>query len=69
MHTEIQTISVQEYSFDNQKESSDNKKEDAYVPKKCWTINGKYMCARLAMADKPIKDNIEPLPDLDEKNA
>jgi hypothetical protein len=68
-HTETKTIRVQGIKPEEKKNNSKKEEEDDYVHKKCWTIDGKRTCARLAMADEPVKEVIEPLPNLNEKNA
>jgi hypothetical protein len=68
-HTEIQTIKVQGLKPEEKKNNYKKEEEDNYVHKKCWTIDGKRTCARLAMADDPTKEGIEPLPNLNDKNA
>jgi hypothetical protein len=68
-HTETQTIKVQAVKPKEKKNNYEKEEENDYVHKKCWTIDGKRACARLAMADEPAKEDIEPLPDLNEKNA
>jgi hypothetical protein len=58
------------FSFPTEKKNNYEKEEEEnFVHKKCLTIDGKYTCAGLAMADEPTKEGIEPLPDLNEKNA
>ena len=47
----------------------DKKCQDQYHWRKCWTIDGKKTCARLAMADEPAKTELEPLPELTMENA
>ena len=37
--------------------------------RECWTIDGRKTCARLAMADEPAKNELEPLPELTMENA
>jgi hypothetical protein len=68
-HNEIQTIRVQGVKPEEMKNNSKKEEQDNYVHKKCWTIDGKRTCARLAIADEPTKEVIEPIPDLSEKNA